>query len=153
MNETTFPTRPIPRGRPLKTWHHRLPIQDVIEDTHFCMLHAMQRLLLLVLMGCADHHGRGRARPSTLRVMAFDGLLVTEDDVARWLQEMTRIMRGSRYELVLYEVDGQQYYAFPRWFEFVDAEFVPRASKYPPPPTSTPADEPGADQYLPDEPV
>lgn len=153
MNSVNASASISPRLRPPKEWHHRLPIPDLIEDTHFCMLHAMQRLLLLVLMGCADHHGRGRARPSTLRVMAFDGLLVTEDDVARWLQEMTRIMRGSRYELVLYEVDGQQYYAFPRWFEFVDAEFVPRASKYPPPPTSTPADERGADQYLPDEPV
>jgi len=123
------------RGRPPKEWQNQLPAA-LFEDTGFCSLNALQRLLLIALIARADRHGRGPARPSLLRVAAFDGLPVTDDQVKAMLQDLVRLMAGSQYEIRVYVVDRNPYYCFPRWFEWQNMDYVPKTSRYPAPPGS-----------------
>lgn len=129
------------RGRPPKEWQNQLPA-SLFEDTGFCSLNALQRLLLVALIARADRHGRGPARPSLLRVAAFDGLTVTDDQVETMLEELVRLMAGSQYELTVYTVDRNDYYAFRRWHEFQNVGYVPKTSRYPAPPDEPDAPEP-----------
>jgi len=129
------------RGRPPKEWQNQLPA-SLFEDTGFCSLNALQRLLLVALIARADRHGRGSAKASILRVAAFDGLPVTEDQVEAMLQELALLMHGSQYELRVYVVDRNPYYCFTRWQEWQNIAYTPKTSRYPPPPETEESPEP-----------
>lgn len=121
------------RGRPQKEWQNQLPA-SLFEDTAFCTLGPLQRLLLVALIARADRHGRGSAKASLLCAAVFDGLRVTADQVETMLHELVDLMRGSQYELAVYTVDRNDYYAFRRWHEFQNIDYVPKTSRYPAPP-------------------
>ncbi|WP_374712983.1 hypothetical protein [Symbiobacterium terraclitae] len=121
------------RGRPQKPWQNQLP-PGLFDDTAFCTLDPLQRLLLLALIARADRHGRGSAKASVLRVAAFDGLPVGDDQVEAMLQGLVSLMAGSVYELTVYTVDRNDYYAFLRWHEFQNIDYVPKTSRFPAPP-------------------
>ncbi|MFZ5815348.1 MAG: hypothetical protein ACOY93_08590 [Bacillota bacterium] len=135
----TAPTRP--RGRPLAPWQNQIPAA-LFDDATVCTLTAMQRLLLVALIARADRLGRGMARPSKLREGAFDGLEISDLETAQMFHGLVDQLRGSRFELVTYEVDRNPYYAFPRWLEWQNMEYVPKTSQYPPPPGSGTEEDP-----------
>lgn len=66
------------------------------------------RVLAVALILLADDHGLGRAHPSFLLSRVFPAK--SSDILARALESLARI----RY-MVLYEVDGQKYYALRTW--------------------------------------
>lgn len=138
------------RGRPPKEWQNQLPA-SLFDDTAFCTLGPLQRLLLLALIARADRHGRGMARPSMLRVAAFDGLPnVTDDQVSMMLEELVDLMAGSQFELMVYVVDRNPYYAFPRWLQWQNMDYVPKTSRYPAPPENPDSTPPTPPRGQPD---
>jgi hypothetical protein len=66
------------------------------------------RVLSIGLMLLADDHGRGRAHPDMLLARVFPGK--TFETLANALEDLARL----RY-MVLYEVDGQKYFAIRSW--------------------------------------
>ena len=130
------------RGRPQKPWQNQIPVA-LFEDTAFCTLGPLHRLLLLAMVARADRHGRGVARPSMLRVAAFDGLPgVTDDQVSTMLRELVDLMAGSLFELTVYVVDRNPYYAFRRWLDWQNIDYLPKYSQYPAPPDSEDSPDP-----------
>lgn len=126
------------RGRPAGAWQNQLP-PDLFESAVYCSLGALQRLLLLALIARADRYGRGHARPSHLRVAALDGLLVTDEETERLLAGLDDLVRGSKFEIRLYSMDRERFFCFPRWLEWQAIDYLPKTSRFPPPPTD---DEP-----------
>jgi len=120
------------RGRPPVEFQNQIPAV-LFKDAGFKTLNAHQRLLLIAMIATADRMGRGLASASHLWADAFVGLGVTVEQTEKMIQELPRLMAGSKFELRLYTVDRNQYYYFPRWREFQKGYEV-KTSRYPDPP-------------------
>lgn len=135
------------RGRPPKEgWQNQIP-PDLFDSAVYLNLSALQRLLLVTMIAKADRHGRGLAIPSKLRVAAFDGLSVSDEETAKLLGQLPNLLEGSAYEVYLYEVDRNPYWCFTRWFEWQTMTYLPQKSRFPPPPDDSepPSTPPGSD--------
>jgi len=139
------------RGRPQKEWQNQLP-SALFDDTAYCMLGPLHRLLLLAMIAKADRLGRGPAKASLLRVAAFDGLPVTDSQVEAMLRDLVRLMAGSQYELMVYVVDRNPYYCFTRWLEWQNMDYVPKTSRYPAPPGAEDPEDPAPPTPPPSQP-
>jgi len=90
-------------------------------------LNILERLLLIGMFSNADDYGKGRAHPAYLRstVFPYDDIPVEEiENALNNIQEHINI--------VLYEVDGNQYYKFTNWERWQTVQ-KPQPSKIPDP--------------------
>lgn len=105
-------------------------------DPHFWVsrdigkLTCRQRLLAIGLFSIADDEGRGIAHPAYIRSQLFP---YDEDTItSRDIQEDLRALE-KHLSLVVYTVDGEQYYAWKNWQKWQTIN-RPQGSLLPPPP-------------------
>jgi hypothetical protein len=133
MNEEMVRMETVKHRPTAREWQNQIP-PALLDDVAFCALNPIERLLFLTMIIKADRYGRGVARTAMLRVAAFDGLGVTDDQTEAMIQDLPGLTDGSQFELVVYEVDGGRFYAFRRWFEWQNTDYLPRESRYTAPP-------------------
>lgn len=105
-------------------------IKDTIRTSdHIASLTDFEFRLWVGLIVSADDFGRGDARPKVLKGLVFPLVdEITPKTIANGLAGLRK--KGS---ILLYEVDGRQYFCFPRWEEHQRVRN--KVQKFPAPPT------------------
>jgi hypothetical protein len=99
-----------------------------LEDERLALASPVARVMSIALITLADDEGRGRGNVTTLGGRVFPGSENPREDSAKALEELARL----RY-VVLYEVDGQAYFAIRNWAKHQKVD-KPTASRLPAPP-------------------
>lgn len=100
-----------------------------LDDERMAMASSEARVLSISLMLLADDYGRGRANLTMLAGRVFPGVANPRETLANALGELARLSF-----VVLYDVDGQSYFAIRNWTKHqrVDKPGKPHV----PPPTT-----------------
>lgn len=99
-----------------------------LDDERLVCASDAARVLSIALITLADDHGRGRASVVLLGGRVFPNHANPREHAARAREELV----SARYVLV-YEVDGQEYYQIRNWAKHQRVD-RPSASQLPPPP-------------------
>lgn len=100
-----------------------------LDDERTACASPEARVMSVALILMADDHGRGRASVAMLGGRIFPGSANPREDAAKAREELV----SARYVLV-YEVDGQEYYQIRNWAKHQRVD-RPSASQLPPPPS------------------
>lgn len=102
-----------------------------LDDERLVCASSDARVLSIALITLADDHGRGRASVVLLGGRVFPNHANPREDAAKAREELV----SARYVLV-YEVDGQEYYQIRNWAKHQRVD-RPSASQLPPPPSGS----------------
>lgn len=102
---------------------------DFWKDPTIGKLSPIERLFFIGCFSNADDEGRLPGDPSYLKAIIFPYDNFSQRKVKLIRDRVVSICRN----LVLYQVDGQEYLAFRKWHEYQKPRY-PKASKCPPPP-------------------
>lgn len=116
---------------------------DFWKDPTIGKLTPLERLFFIGCFSNADDEGRLPGDPSYLKAIIFPYDNFGQRKVKVIRDRVVSICRN----LVLYQVDGQEYLAFRKWHEYQKPRY-PKASKCPPPPEIS-ASLPQKDESLP----
>lgn len=100
-----------------------------LDDEGISLASSDARTMSIALIIMADDEGRGRANPTMLAGRVFPGVANPRETSAKALDDLAKL----RY-VILYESDGQQYYAIRNWKKHQKVD-KPRKSQLPPPPS------------------
>jgi hypothetical protein len=108
---------------------NRIIKESVCTSRSMAMLSAEAERLLYRLWTTCDNHGRFESDPQIVRAKCFPRMLdkVTEDEVARWLDEIQKVET-----IVFYEAGEQLYGYHPKWKDHNSLRT--EKSRYPNPP-------------------
>lgn len=101
-----------------------------LDDERIVCASPEARVLSIALILLADDHGRGRASPTVLAGRVFPGAENPRETLAKALGEL-----ASLSFVVLYEVDGQSYFAIRNWEKHQRVD-RPGRPQVPPPPNA-----------------
>jgi hypothetical protein len=100
---------------------------NIWQSEDVSKLSVFDRLLFIGLFSNADDEGRGRANPALLRATVFPYDEIRVADIAKSLSNI-----GRHTSVILYESNGNQYYAFQNWDKWQRVD-KPLKSVIPPP--------------------
>lgn len=107
----------------------RMFYPDMFTSRDFLRLMDAEKILWVALILYADDFGRGSADPLHLKAVAFPVSAYSLEDIETMTQHIAATM-----SLVIYDVDGESYYALANWLKWQRLDH-PSASKLPPPPS------------------